>query len=690
MVTGCVKKEVKDLRSLTDSVANLKGVGPKRVADLATLGIDTIEDLLTYYPTRYNDFTPTDIESAKDKQKITLQGVVVSEPLLVRYGYRRNRLTFRMQVGKEVVIATFFNQPYIKKQIELNQQVTVMGKWDAPRRQVTGNKLLKEKADDQNEFGAVYAVNKHIRQNVLQSFIRQAYEEYANIIPTYLPETIRQRYRLMDRRQMIREIHFPQTQATAKAARRTAAYEEFFLFQLRLQAIRRAHRQEDGERILYHNDELKEFIGGLPFELTDAQKRVVNEICRDMRQPYQMNRLLQGDVGSGKTIVAAIAIYAAITAGYQAALMAPTEILAGQHAKKLAKIFEGTHVQVALLTGSLTAKQHRELLTAMKRGDVNLIVGTHALIQDGVEYANLGLVITDEQHRFGVNQRQQLREKGEHPDVLAMTATPIPRTLAITNYGEMDVSIIDQLPAGRKPIQTKWLQSNQHAAAIHFLREQLKQGAQAYVVSPLIEESAALDVQNATDLYNQLSADLEPAYKVGLLHGRMGTEEKDEAMRQFKSGELQVLVATTVIEVGVDNPNATVMVIYDADRFGLAQLHQLRGRVGRGSRQSYCLLIADPKTDEGKARMKTMVATDDGFKIAEQDLKLRGSGDVLGKKQSGMPEFKVGDPVADLKILQIARADAGNLLGMPNWDQVDENQPLVLYLKRHELETHFD
>lgn len=690
MVTGCVKKEVKDLRSLTDSVANLKGVGPKRVADLATLGIDTIEDLLTYYPTRYNDFTPTDIESAKDKQKITLQGVVVSEPLLVRYGYRRNRLTFRMQVGKEVVIATFFNQPYIKKQIELNQQVTVMGKWDAPRRQVTGNKLLKEKADDQNEFGAVYAVNKHIRQNVLQSFIRQAYEEYTNIIPTYLPETIRQRYRLMDRRQMIREIHFPQTQATAKAARRTAAYEEFFLFQLRLQAIRRAHRQEDGERILYHNDELKEFIGGLPFELTDAQKRVVNEICRDMRQPYQMNRLLQGDVGSGKTIVAAIAIYAAITAGYQAALMAPTEILAGQHAEKLAKIFEGTHVQVALLTGSLTAKQHRELLTAMKRGDVNLIVGTHALIQDGVEYANLGLVITDEQHRFGVNQRQQLREKGEHPDVLAMTATPIPRTLAITNYGEMDVSIIDQLPAGRKPIQTKWLQSNQHAAAIHFLREQLKQGAQAYVVSPLIEESAALDVQNATDLYNQLSADLEPAYKVGLLHGRMGTEEKDEAMRQFKSGELQVLVATTVIEVGVDNPNATVMVIYDADRFGLAQLHQLRGRVGRGSRQSYCLLIADPKTDEGKARMKTMVATDDGFKIAEQDLKLRGSGDVLGKKQSGMPEFKVGDPVADLKMLQIARADAGNLLGMPNWDQVDENQPLVLYLKRHELETHFD
>lgn len=678
------------MRSLTDSVATLKGVGPKRVADLATLGIDTIEDLLTYYPTRYNDFTPTDLDSAKDKQKITLQGLVVSEPLLTRYGYRRNRLSFRMQVGKEVLVVTFFNQPYIKKQLALNQQVTVMGKWDAPRRQITANRLIKEQADNRNEYGAVYSVNKHIRQSTLQSFIRQAYDEYARLIPTYLPETLRSRYRLMDRRQMIKEIHFPQSQAMAKAARRTAAYEEFFLFQLRLQAIRRAHRQENGNRILYHNDELKEFIAGLPFELTAAQKRVVNEICRDLRQPYQMNRLLQGDVGSGKTVVAAIAIYATITAGYQAALMAPTEILAAQHAEKLSRVFAGTHVHVALLTGSLTSKQHQQLGKAIKQGDVNLIVGTHALIQNEVKYANLGLVITDEQHRFGVNQRQQLREKGDHPDVLAMTATPIPRTLAITNYGEMDVSIIDQLPAGRKPIQTQWLKSNQHAEAIRFLREQLKQGAQAYVVSPLIEESAALDVQNATDLYNQLSADLQPTYHVGLLHGRMGTDEKNQVMQQFKTGQVQVLVATTVIEVGVDNPNATVMVIYDADRFGLAQLHQLRGRVGRGSRQSYCLLIADPKTDEGKARMKTMVATNDGFKVAEQDLKLRGAGDVLGRKQSGVPDFKVGDPIADLKMLQIARSDAGSLLATPHWDDVDENQPLVLYLKRHELATHFD
>jgi ATP-dependent DNA helicase RecG len=338
----------------------------------------------------------------------------------------------------------------------------------------------------------------------------------------------------------------------------------------------------------------------------------------------------------------------------------------------------------------LTAKQHHQLATAIKDGPINLIIGTHALIQDNVEYANLGLVVTDEQHRFGVNQRQQLREKGNNPDVLAMTATPIPRTLAITAYGEMDVSIIDEMPAGRKPVETRWLKISQQSEALHFLEAQLADGAQAYIVSPLIEESAALDVQNATDLYQEMAKYFAPQYQVGLLHGRMTGEEKENIMHQFKDGKLQVLVSTTVIEVGVDNPNATVMMIYNADRFGLAQLHQLRGRVGRGDRQSYCLLLADPKTDEGKARMKTMVETTDGFKVAQRDLELRGSGDVLGNKQSGVPDFKVGDPVGDLKILQIARQDAANLLMTPHWDEQDDNQPLVLYLQRHQLQTHFD
>lgn len=677
------------MKSLQDPVATLKGVGPKRASDLATLGIDTVEDLLTYYPNRYDDVTPADLDNVQDRQRITVQGQVVSEPLLTHFGYRRSRLSFRLQVGPRVIMVIFFNQAYLAKKVALGQTVTVIGKWDAQRAQVTANKFLTAGGQG-NDAGAIYSVNKHVRQATLRGLVNQAFAEYQNVIPTLLPASLRQHYHLLDRRTMIKELHFPQNVGEAKAARRTAAYEEFFLFQLRLQAIRQAHRHADGERILYHNDELKEFIAGIGFELTAAQKRVVNEICRDLREPYQMNRLLQGDVGSGKTIVAAIAIYATITAGFQAALMAPTEILAAQHAEKLARVFAGTHVHVGLLTGSLTAKQHRELGAAIKRGAINLVVGTHALIQDDVEYANLGLVITDEQHRFGVNQRQLLREKGDHPDVLAMTATPIPRTLAITAYGEMDVSVIDELPAGRKPIETRWLKVSQQSEALHFLSDQLATGAQAYIVSPLIEESAALDVQNATDLYDELAKYFAPRYQVGLLHGRMSAEEKDQVMHKFQDGQYQVLVSTTVIEVGVDNPNATVMMIYNADRFGLAQLHQLRGRVGRGDRQSYCLLLADPKTDDGKERMRTMVETNDGFVVAQRDMELRGSGDVLGNRQSGMPEFKVGDPVADLKMLQIARQDAANLLHMPHWDEQDDNQPLVLYLQRHQLETHFD
>lgn len=676
------------MKSLQDSVSILRGVGPKTVEGLQTLGISTIEDLLTYYPSRYDDFAPTNLEMAKDKQKVTVHGIIISEPLMSRFGYRRNRLAFRLMVGREVVQVVYFNQPYLKKNAVMNSDVTVMGTWNASRQEILGNRLLS--VNSNQEMGVVYPANKHVHQATLRKLIRQAYKEYSNVIATLLPIRLRQRYQLLDRKQTIHDMHFPKDGEAARLARRTAAYEEFFLFQLRLQAIRKAHRQEDGTRILYDNDELRKFIKTIPFELTDAQKRVVNEICRDLRSPFQMNRLLQGDVGSGKTIVAAIAIYAAVIAGYQTALMAPTEILAAQHAEKLSKVFEGTYVNVGFLTGSTTAKQRRELLRGIKEGSINLIIGTHALIQDGVDCANLGLVIIDEQHRFGVNQRQLLREKGDHPDVLAMTATPIPRTLAITSYGEMDVSVIDEMPAGRQPVKTTWLKENQSQQALSFLKSQLATGTQAYVVSPLIEESETLDVQNATDLYEEFASYFEPQYQVGLLHGRMSNEEKEQAMQDFQDKKVQVLVATTVIEVGVDNPNATVMVIYNADRFGLAQLHQLRGRVGRGDRQSYCLLVADPKTEEGKKRMETMVDTTDGFVVAQKDLELRGSGDVLGQKQSGVPDFKVGDPVGDLKMLQIARSDANDLINTPEWDEKDENQPLVLYLKRHELTTHFD
>lgn len=375
-----------------------------------------------------------------------------------------------------------------------------------------------------------------------------------------------------------------------------------------------------------------------------------------------MNRLLQGDVGSGKTVVAAITLYAAVTAGYQGALMAPTEILAEQHAESLQAWFEPFGVNIALLSGSVKGKARRLLLEQLANGEIDILIGTHALIQPDVVFKQLGFVITDEQHRFGVEQRRILRDKGESPDVLFMTATPIPRTLSITAFGEMDVSIIDEMPAGRKPIETHWVKKEQFGAVVQKLESELLQGRQAYAICPLIEESDKLDVQNAVEAYEQLKEIFRGRFEVGLMHGRLTPAQKDAVMRDFSDGKLHILVSTTVVEVGVNVPNATFMVVYDAERFGLAQLHQLRGRVGRGEHQSYCVLIADPKTDEGKERMKSMTETNDGFKLAEKDLELRGPGDFFGKKQSGLPEFKVADLVHDYRALEIARQHAAQLV----------------------------
>lgn len=530
---------------------------------------------------------------------------------------------------------------------------------------------------------AIYPASKSIRQSTIRNLVEAAWAKYHDDIQTVLPAPVRTRYKLLDRQTMIHDMHFPEGNSDANAAKRTAKFEEFFLFQMRLQLVKQADRIESGLAIDYNIDQLNALIKTLPFELTGAQKRVVNEICADLKRPTHMNRLLQGDVGSGKTIVAALAIYATITAGFQAALMAPTEILAEQHAENLQNVFEGFPVNIVLLTGSTKASVRKHILPQIKNGEINLIVGTHALIQDEVVYDQLGLVIIDEQHRFGVHQRQILREKGTRPNVLAMTATPIPRTLAITSYGEMDVSVIDELPAGRKPIKTRWLKSNQSDTALSFVKSQLAEGRQVYVVTPLIEESEVMDMRNAQAIYDRLRTDFEPTYKVGLLHGRMKNEEKESVMKAFKANEFQVLVATTVIEVGVDVKNATVMMIYDADHFGLAQLHQLRGRVGRSSLDSYCLLIADPKNQTAIERMQIMTETNDGFVLSQRDLELRGSGDVLGIKQSGMPEFRVGDPVADLKMLSIAQEEAIEIANTDGWDEQPDNQALSQYLNEN-------
>lgn len=664
------------MRSLNDPVTMLAGVGAKRANSLASLGIQTIEDLLTYYPFRYEDIQERNLNEILDQEKVTLKGLVVSPPVMSRFGYKKNRLQFRMMQDHAVFNVSFFNQPYLKDKVILSEEIAVYGKWDAKRKSLNGMKILGSQAV--NDFSPIYHVNKSIRQTTLVDLIRRGFEEYGDLIEENLPNGLVEKYRLLDRPTAVRSMHFPKNHEENHQAKRRIVFEEFFLFQMRLQGLKKSEKAEtNGIEILYDIQRLKQFIQKLPFELTDAQKRVTNEICRDLRSPQHMQRLLQGDVGSGKTIVAAIALYAAVTAGFQGALMVPTEILAQQHMESLLQLFDTQEVKLALLTGSTKAKERRELLELLEQGEIDIVVGTHALIQEGVEFQHLGLVITDEQHRFGVNQRKVLREKGWRPDVLFMTATPIPRTLAITAYGEMDVSVIDELPAGRIPIETRWVRTPQLNSVLDWTWKELAKGHQMYVICPLIEESEALDVKNAVEIYEKLSSLFAPQYEVGLLHGKMKNQEKEAIMETFKENKMQILVSTTVIEVGVNVPNATVMLIMDADRFGLAQLHQLRGRVGRGSDASYCVLVANPKNELGIERMKIMTETNNGFVLSEKDLELRGPGEVFGFRQSGLPQFAIADLVTDSNILEVARDEAQKLWQLKDWQLLPEYQHLV-------------
>lgn len=652
---------------LTDPLHVLSGVGPKRAEAFSELGINTVKDLLTYYPFRYEDIQEKAIEEIQDQEKVTLKGTVVSEAVLSRYGYKKSRLVFRIMQDHAVINVSFFNQPYLKDKIVLSEEIAVYGKWDAKRKSLNGMKILAAKNDGE-EFAPIYHVNKRVRQSSLVQLIRTGFDEYGHLVEESLPLELIQKYRLMDRQEAMVAMHFPKTPEESHQAKRRMVFEEFLLFQLKMQGLKRQEKAEkNGIAIQYDVKRLKEFTKKLPFELTQAQKKVTNEICRDLMNPHHMQRLLQGDVGSGKTVVAAIALYAVMTAGFQGALMVPTEILAQQHMESLQQLFDPLEVRTALLTGSTRVKERREILAELAAGEIDVIIGTHALIQEDVIFKNLGLVITDEQHRFGVNQRKILREKGQKPDVLFMTATPIPRTLAITAYGEMDVSIIDEMPAGRIPIETRWIRPPQIDTVLEWMKKELATGHQAYVICPLIEESEALDVKNATEIFEHMSAYFAPDYQVGLLHGKMKNQEKDEIMQEFKDNQLQLLVSTTVIEVGVNVPNATIMLIMDADRFGLAQLHQLRGRVGRGSDASYCILVANPKNEMGVERMKIMTETNNGFVLSEKDLELRGPGEVFGARQSGLPEFIVGDIVTDFNVLEVARQEASDIWKKKDW-----------------------
>lgn len=676
------------MSKLAESVGILPGVGPKRQENLAGLGIRTIEDLVTYYPFRYEDIQEKNLNEIMDQEKVTLKGIVVSEPVVNRYGYKKSRLMFRLMQDHDVFSVSFFNQPYLKDKVVLSEEIAVYGKWDAKKKSMTGMKLLGRKSAE--DFAPIYHVSKLIRQSTLVDLIKFALEKYQEDIAENLPDYLLKKYRLMPRKEAVLAMHFPKSGEASHQAKRRVVFEEFFLFQMKIQGLKSTERAEvNGLPILYDVPGLKRFVKTLPFELTQAQKRVSNEICKDMRSSMHMQRLLQGDVGSGKTVVAAIAMYAAMTAGYQGALMVPTEILAQQHLESLTQLYDDSEVKLALLTGSAKAKERREILKQLESGELDIIVGTHALIQDEVNFCNLGLVITDEQHRFGVNQRKVLREKGLRPDVLFMTATPIPRTLAITVYGEMDVSVIDEMPAGRIPVETRWIRHPQLNSVLDWAKQELAKGSQMYVICPLIEESEALDVKNATEIYEKLQAFFAPGYQVGLLHGKMKNQDKEAIMLDFKENRLQVLVSTTVIEVGVNVPNATVMLIMDADRFGLAQLHQLRGRVGRGSEASYCILVANPKNELGVARMKIMIETNNGFILSEKDLELRGPGEVFGSRQSGIPEFLVGDIVNDFNILEVAREEAEKVWQIDGWQRKKEYKTLAEAMRDDSAEREF-
>lgn len=665
--------------NLHSPIAELKGLGPKSAEKFQKLGIYTIEDLLLYYPFRYEDFKSKSVFDLANGEKAVITGTVVTPANVQYYGFKRNRLTFKLKQGEAVINISFFNQPYLADKVELGQDLAVFGKWDAIKSAVTGMKILAQVEDDMQP---VYRVAKGISQTVLVKAIKSAFEVGAlEWLTENLPQVLIDRYRLLSRSQATRAMHFPKDLAEYKQALRRIKFEELFYFQMNLQVLKAENKFEsNGLAIAYNQQAVADKVTALPFSLTGAQKRSLEEILSDMRSGAHMNRLLQGDVGSGKTVIASLAMYAAHTAGYQSALMVPTEILAEQHFESLTQLFPD--LSIAILTSGMKEAVKKAALSAIADGSVDMVVGTHALIQDAVQYRNLGLVITDEQHRFGVNQRRVFREKGENPDVLMMTATPIPRTLAITAFGEMDVSIIDEMPAGRKPIITRWVKHEQLNTVLDWVQKELVKDAQAYVISPLIEESEALDLKNAVALHEELSAYFAGSATVALMHGRMKNEEKDQIMQDFKDKKSQILVSTTVIEVGVNVPNATIVIIMDADRFGLSQLHQLRGRVGRGHKQSYCILVANPKTESGKERMKAMCETIDGFVLAEADLKMRGSGEIFGTRQSGIPEFQVANIVEDYNILEEARRVAAEIVSDKNWQTDQRWVPIVQNLKR--------
>ena len=653
---------------------DVKGIGPKSLSLLNKIGIFTIDDLLTHYPFRYDVLVRDDLSKIEDGGKIIIDGKIESMPILMRFKAGLNKMNFRLVTASGIVGVSIFNRAFLKSQLTVGSGVTVIGKLDKSKNVITASEIKMGLLTNKAKIEPVYHCTSGLTNKNMSTYINMALLMYGKEVFDYIPDVYLEKYHFLNKKTALNIIHNPSTMEKLKEVTIRLKYEELFAFMFKINYLKIQNKKKNqGLTRQINRLQIEKFIQDLPFELTSDQKEAVDVILNDLESVHRMNRLLQGDVGSGKTVVAFIAMLANCLSGYQSALMAPTEILATQHFQNLKLFLKEENISVELLTGSTPKKDKQRIYQGLKDGSISMIVGTHALIQEEVEYNNLGLVITDEQHRFGVHQRANLQNKGLKPDVLYMSATPIPRTYALTIFGDMDVSTIKERPKGRQKIDTYVKKNSEIKDVLKMMYEELKKGHQVYVIAPLIEESENSDLATVCKLKDQMRLAFGERYQIDIVHGKMASAAKDMIMEQFKNNDVQILISTTVVEVGVDVPNATMMVIFDADRFGLSTLHQLRGRVGRGTARSLCVLISDSDAE----RLKIMETVDDGFVISEEDFKLRGQGDLFGTKQSGDMSFKIANIRLDYKILLQAKKDSKEYLLNKEFDQDEIKKRLI-------------
>ena len=664
---------------LDKDVKYIKGVGPSRVLLLNKLGIFTLKDLITYYPRTYEDRSkPKVICECEDGQEVLIEAIACGKISNVRIrGKTMQKLVVRDETAS--VNITWFNQPYLRNIFVIGNKYKFFGKINKKNGKFTMTSPIFEgieKVQNTGRIVPIYPLTFNLSQNNLRKIMESAIEiTYGNLEET-LPEYLIKEYKLEDINNAIKHIHFPDELKDFNIARNRLVFEELLSVQLALLELKNNYVNEEIGIQFSKDAKMSDAINSLPFKLTKAQLRVLEEIDNNMESKKPMNRLLQGDVGSGKTVVAMCTAYKAVKTGYQVAIMAPTAILAKQHLENFNNILGKFGIKCELLVSGITKKKKEDILKRLAGGEIDIIIGTHALIEENVKFKKLGLVVTDEQHRFGVKQRTRIAEKGKNPDILVMTATPIPRTLALILYGDLDISIIDELPPNRKKIETFAVGKNMQTRVDLFIEKQIKEGRQAYIVCPLVEENEEMDLKSVEKLYETYSKEIFPQYRVQYIHGKMKPKEKDEIMEKFKNKEIDILISTTVIEVGVDVPNANIMVIENAERFGLAALHQLRGRVGRGEYKSYCILKFEGKGENVRKRMQVMCETNDGFVISEKDLELRGAGDFFGTMQHGLPEFKIANLFEDVQTLKIVQGVAIKILEEDSKLELEKNKKL--------------